>query len=476
MFQPSHTAFVEGRTTGEASLAEILGAFSYALDLTEGQPAGHSVRAAWIGHFVGRAAGLRGRDLADCLYAVMLKDLGCSSNAARVAELFVGDDRTLKHGFKLIGPDGAAFLAFVEAEVGTKAEAAARRSARDHLLANAGPILTGFIHTRCTQGADIARRLRFSESVATAIAALDEHWDGGGMPSGMAGEAIPLIARIALLAQVADVFWMVGGPDRARAEVAARGGSWLDPELARLFDDLASDPRFWTELADPQIDAALFALEPAQTRVTVDDAYLDDIAVAFGNVIDAKSPFTAGHSERVALFTDGIAARMDIDQPDRRSLVRAAMLHDIGKLGVSNRILDKPGPLDTAEWVAMRGHAGATTDILSRIGLLSDWAMIAGSHHERLDGKGYPLGLDARSIARETRIISVADFFDALTADRPYRMAMPVDRALAIMESEAGSAIDADCLAVLRELVADGIPEAPLPRLPDTLAIDPPSP
>lgn len=470
MFQPAATAFDAAVPMGEARLAEILGAFSYALDLTEGQPAGHSVRAAWIGTYVALAAGLDGAELADCLYAVLLKDLGCSSNAARVAGLFLGDDRSLKHGFKLIGPDGADFLAFIEAEVGAQEEAAARQAALDHLHGNAAPILTGFIQTRCTQGAGIAKRLRFSDRVADGIASLDEHWDGGGLPRGLSGQAIPLLSRIALLAQVADVFFMAGGPARAMAEVAARSGSWLDPELAAIFADLASDPAFWDQLAAPDIDARLFALEPAQARIAVDEAWLDDIAIAFGQVIDAKSPYTGGHSERVALLTDRVARHLGIASPERRRLVRCAMLHDIGKLGVSNRILDKPGRLDAREWAVMQGHAQATTDILSRIGVMRDMALIAGSHHERLDGTGYPLGLDESMISMETRIVSVADFFDALTADRPYRPAMPVDQALSIMACEVGAAIDGDCFDALEAVVADGLPHVPLPTMPDVLA------
>jgi HD-GYP domain-containing protein (c-di-GMP phosphodiesterase class II) len=470
MFQPAHQAFDTAAPAREAPLAEILGAFSYALDLTEGQPAGHSVRAAWIGTYVGLAAGLQGGELADCLYAVLLKDLGCSSNAARVADLFLGDDRSLKQGFKLIGPDVTDFLAFVEAEVGAKEEEAARREARDHLLGNAGPILTGFIETRCTQGAGIAKRLRFSDRVADGIASLDEHWDGGGMPRGLSGAQIPLLSRIALLAQVADVFFMAGGPARALAEVAARSGSWLDPELAAIFAELAADPGFWAELSAPGIDDRLFALAPAQARIMVDEEYLDDIAIAFGQVIDAKSPYTGGHSERVALITDRVGAKLRIAAPERRRLVRSAMLHDIGKLGVSNRILDKPGRLTPGEWAMMQSHAQITTDILSRISVMRDMALIAGSHHERLDGTGYPLGLDETSISMETRIISVADFFDALTADRPYRAAMPVEQALSIMACEVGDAIDGDCYDALEEIVAEGLPVAPLPAMPDMLA------
>jgi putative nucleotidyltransferase with HDIG domain len=442
--------------SSQVRIGEVLSAFSYALDLTEGQPSGHSIRAAWIGTLMGLAAGLRGSALSDCTYAVLLKDLGCSSNAARVAELFLGDDRKLKHQFKLIGPEAADFLAFIQTRVGEGESEAARRCAIDTLTCDAGPLLSGFIDTRCNQGARIARALRFSDRVAEAIACLDEHWDGGGMPIGLIGDDIPLISRIALLAQVADVFFMTGGAEVAMAEIAARRGSWFDPHLADLFAELGSDPGFWAELGAPDIEARLHGFAAFDTDVTVDEDYLDAIAAAFGQVIDAKSPFTSGHSERVGFYSDAIAAELGMDAGERRRLRRAAMLHDIGKLGVSSRILEKPGKLDESEWREMRDHAAMTAEILSRIGVMRDMAMIAAAHHEKLDGTGYPLGLDAALIGMETRIITAADIYDALTADRPYRGAMPAGRALAIMETECGVAVDPACLRALTTVVARG--------------------
>jgi HD-GYP domain-containing protein (c-di-GMP phosphodiesterase class II) len=454
------------------SQAEVLGALSYALDLTEGQPAGHSLRACWIAMRLGRAMGLSSEALRELYYTVLLKDLGCSSNAARVAQMFAGNDRKLKHDFKLIGPAPQDFAAFIVSDAGTEAtwQEGGRTNIIDNLLANAGPIMVGLIDTRCTRGADIARQLRFSEGVALAIAGLDEHWDGSGLPHGIAGEAIPLGARIALLAQVVDVFFMAQGPTAARTEVALRSGTWIDPALAQLFHTISADPEFWTVLVSVDLAEELATLEPVHQRVMVDEDYLDDIATAFGQVIDAKSPYTGGHSERVGLFADAIAEKLGVDPALRRRLSRSAMLHDVGKLGISSRVLEKPGTLDDAEWNEMRKHAALTTDILSRVGAFNDMAMIAGSHHERLDGAGYPLQLDASMIALETRIITVADFFDALTADRPYRSAMPVDRALDIMAGEVGGAIDPRCFAAVKAVVANGIPEKPLVR-PDNLSI-----
>ncbi|MFZ0844606.1 MAG: HD domain-containing phosphohydrolase, partial [Pseudolabrys sp.] len=132
----------------------------------------------------------------------------------------------------------------------------------------------------------------------------------------------------------------------------------------------------------------------------------------------------------------------------------AALLHDIGKLGVSNTILDKPGKLDANEWIAIKLHPLYSEQILARIAAFSDLATVAGAHHERLDGKGYPHGLSGYQIVLETRIITVADIFDALTAERPYRAAMPVSKAFEIMAGDVGTAIDAECFAALRRAMA----------------------
>jgi len=169
--------------------------------------------------------------------------------------------------------------------------------------------------------------------------------------------------------------------------------------------------------------------------------------------VDAKSPYTSGHSRRVAAYTGQIAARLGVPAARLRWLHRGALLHDIGKLGVSNAILDKPSKLDEREWAVMRDHAAHTQNILGRVGVLRDLAPVAAAHHERLDGQGYPLGLSGEAISLETRIITICDFYDALTADRPYRAAMPVDVALSVIEGEVGKAVDASCYEALRAMV-----------------------
>ncbi len=437
----------------DLKLCELIGSLSHALDMTEGQPKGHCVRCAYIGMAVAQDMGLDSRQRWELYYTLLLKDLGCSSNAARICELYLTDDLQFKRDFKLVGSSLPQVVRFVLTHTGLKSGLADRFRATLDIFQHGGDIALDLIQTRCQRGADIARQLRFGEAVAQGVHALDEHWDGHGKPEHLVGEAIPLYARIALLAQVVDVFHTTGGPGVALAEVRLRSGQWLDPGLVAVFERVATRDDFWATLGSAELPALVYALEPALQSVPLDDDYLDEIAEAFGQIIDAKSHFTAGHSARVALYTDWIAERLHLTPERRRWLRRGALLHDMGKLGVSNAVLDKPGKLDAAEWKAMRMHATYTEQILSGIAPFAELAQVAGAHHERLDGTGYPRGLAAEAIALETRIITTADIFDAISADRPYRAAVPVDQTLAMMDKIVGTALDSRCMNALRQAV-----------------------
>lgn len=433
--------------------AELIGALSYALDITEGQPEGHCVRCCWIGMHIGRAIGLDERSLWDLYYTLLLKDLGCSSNAARICELYMTDDLSFKRDFKLVDGSFPDIVRFALGHTGAGAPPLRRLRLLVDSLKSAEEAAQELVTTRCERGASIARRLRFGEAVARGIHSLDEWWNGKGRPDHLAGEAIPIHARIALLSQVVDVFHADKGPSAALAEARGRSGSWFDPRLVAALERVGQSDDFWRVLGSPNIAETVFAQEPAQYALTVDDEYLDEIAVAFGEVVDSKSPFTAGHSSRVALYAEHLAAQLGVPPARRRWLRRGALLHDVGKLGVSNAILDKPGKLDGDEWDAVRAHARFTEEILGRIPQFAELARIAGGHHERLDGTGYPHGLQGDAIALETRIITTADIFDAISAERPYRGATSIPRTLEIMSESVGAAIDAECFAALQRTV-----------------------
>jgi putative nucleotidyltransferase with HDIG domain len=398
----------------------------------------------------GQALGLSKVELADLYYVLLLKDLGCSSNAARICELYEADDRAFKAGYKTVGTSLAATLHFVLSKTARGKPLHRRAAAIGNILRNGDGIAQELIVSRCTRGADIARTLRFPPAVCEGIYRLDEHWDGSGRPGRLSGAAIPLLSQIALLAQVVDVFHGHAGPGAALEEARRRSGTWFDPRLVRALEAAAAEPDFWHTLSSVLVEGRVVRMAPEEAGNTVDDDYLDAIADAFGQVIDAKSPYTAGHSQRVGNLSIRMAEQLGLPSARGRWLRRAAVLHDIGKLGVSSAILEKPAGLDDREWEEMRGHAGHTREILGRIGAMADLAEVAAAHHERLDGTGYPLRLDAAVIGRETRIITACDFYDALTSDRPYRAALPVEEAFRIMDRAIGTALDGECVAALK--------------------------
>jgi HD-GYP domain-containing protein (c-di-GMP phosphodiesterase class II) len=434
-------------------LSELMGALSHALDITEGQPEGHCVRCCWIGMRIGQQLALPAPQLWELYYTLLLKDLGCSSNASRICELYLTDDLNFKREFKWVDGSLPQVLRFVLRHTGPGAGLLQRLKGLGRILTNGDEIAQELIKTRCTRGADIARQLHFPEGVAAGIHSLDEHWDGHGRPEALVGNAIPLYARIALLTQVVDVINVSSGPDAAKAEIMQRRNSWFDPDLVDAFMAVASTPAFWESLNAADIESQVFAMEPGGHESALDEDYLDDIAEAFGQVVDAKSPYTAGHSARVGLYTALLGESLGLTEARLRWLKRGALLHDVGKLGVSNSILDKPGKLDEAEWVAVRRHAAYTESILGRIKSFDELARVSAAHHERLDGGGYPRGLKAADIAMETRIITTADIFDAITAERPYRGAIPVAKTLTIMAESVGTAIDTDCFAHLQKII-----------------------
>ena len=406
----------------QVRLSEVLSGLSYALDLTEGHPRGHSARTCLIGMRIARELNLPADRQSDLFYALLLKDAGCSSNAARVSQLFGGSDQQAKHDvwmrdWRKWREQFAYGLAATAHE--TSAVARGRRLLK---LAWEGPgARRELFQLRCDRGAQIARTLGFPERTWRAVRSMDEHWDGGGYPDGAERDRIPLEARIINLAQVIEIFWNERGRDAALAIAEQRSGRWFDPELVRVAVHIAKDPALAEALQAVDLAQAVSAVEPSERALPVDEARLDWIAGAFALVVDAKSSFTFQHSARVAGLAVYIAEQLGLPEANRVRLRRAGLLHDIGKLGVPNGILDKPGKLDPAEWAVIQRHPYWSEQILSRVPVFSEFARDAGAHHERIDGKGYHRGISGKQLTSDARILAVADRIDALSADRPYR-------------------------------------------------------
>jgi putative nucleotidyltransferase with HDIG domain len=431
-------------------LSEIIGALSHALDLTEGQPVGHSQRSCMISMEIAERLDLPARMRQDLFYAALLKDAGCSSSSARMAELFDTDDRELKREFSFVDwTSGSDFVRYAARNVAPDSSGIAKAGKLLRALWTIRKEASDLNEARCDRGARIVAQMGFSAEAADAVRALDEHWDGSGRPDGLVGDAIPLISRITCLAQTAEVFMSAGGPEAAIDVVRARRGRWFDPEIADVFLAIGPDDPLWMRIVDDTAAEVLRDLEPAAGLALADEGGLDRVAEAFAQVIDAKSPYTARHSLGVAAYAVAIGREAGFDEDRVRALRRAALLHDIGKLGVSNRILDKPAKLTDDEFAAVRLHPLYTFQILSRITPFADIAEAAAAHHERLDGRGYHRGVGAEHLSPEARILAVADVFDALTADRPYRRPLDPDVAFEILWKDAGAAFDPHYISAL---------------------------
>jgi HD-GYP domain-containing protein (c-di-GMP phosphodiesterase class II) len=430
-------------------LSEVIGALSYALDLTEGEPPGHAQRSCLIGMRLAQELRLDAETRSDLFYALLLKDAGCTANAARMSALFGADDHDLKRTAKRT--DWARKLPAFVWSVRAVAPKESPKVKLERLLAikDEGEVTRSLMQARCDRGAEIALMVGLSEGTAEAIRTLDEHWDGHGQPRWLLGEQIPLLGRILCLAQTLEIFHAAGGIDDAYAVAQRRSGTWFDPDLVNALGAFRRDTAFWGSLAEPD----LTPWEPEDQVITVDDDHLLQIATAFAAIVDAKSPWTYFHSDRTSLIATNMGAALGLDTEELGDLRRMALLHDIGKLAVSSRILDKPSELTAAEFARIKEHPLFTRWVLERVSCFEELAPLAAAHHERLDGSGYPSGLAAADLTLPMRVLAMADVYEALTAARPYRPALEEDEALATIRRDVPSRLDPDAYAALETVI-----------------------
>jgi len=436
------------------SLARLLSALSFALDLTEGQPMGHSVRACLIGSRIGETLGLDAGERADLHLALLLKDAGCSSNAARMFAIFGGDELEAKRDAKITDwRRMSEAVKYALRNTAPQCGIVERTKKLGDLLRLPGRAMDALTEARCTRGAQVATDLGLGPRVASAIYHLDEHWDGQGAPHQTKGNDIPLLSRIACLAQTLEVFVKTFGVARAFEVARARSGTWFDPALVAAAGAFEHDVVWWQEVA-VRPRALLEETTPSGLLDTLTDADLDAVCDAFSDIVDAKSPFTGAHSSRVCVYALMMADGFGFDDARRTNLRRAALLHDLGKLAVPNLILDKPARLTEDEFDIIKKHTHYTAEILRPIPTFARITEIAVAHHEKLDGTGYHNGVTANALDLDMRLLAVADIFDAVSAARPYRAAMPLDQALDVLDSDvARGALDADCVAMLKAFV-----------------------
>jgi HD-GYP domain-containing protein (c-di-GMP phosphodiesterase class II) len=454
----------------QVTLAEILSALSAALDIVEGQPRGHAVRTCLLAMAIAERLGLDKENRTRLYFASLLKDAGCSNNSARIAKIFGADDHLSKRAVKLIDWTNPIESVKFALRHTTPNDAFIQRARK--MLGNLAPpaqVMDQVTVARCSRGAEIATALGFDQHVADAVYALDEHWDGKGSPRHLKGAEIPYLARILCVAQTMEVFATAFDAEAAFAMLRDRRGKWFDPDVTDAALQLENDAYTWdqhsllsSEPPNPRASERTFTLPLPEAAMIATERSIDDVCAAFARIIDAKSTFTGTHSARVTEYSLAIADTFCFDEERKTTLKRAALLHDIGKLGVPNAILDKPGKLTEDEFARVREHPRLTLEILSPISGFERVAEVACAHHERLDGTGYWRGLSATELDMDMRIIAAADVFDALSAARPYRRALPINEVFELLDKIACSHLDPDCVAALHQLYSEGLPKLPL--------------
>jgi HD-GYP domain-containing protein (c-di-GMP phosphodiesterase class II) len=447
---------------GSISLSEIISALSYALDLTEGAVHGHALRSCLLGMRIAQEAKLPSEQTSSLYFALLLKDIGCSRSVGRVSKMHGAEDRPAKAG--------------LESEDWTRAHKPSLSTLK-LLWSNALPetgylgraarfVRSGVTHhqnisalssLRDDRGAAILSKLGMDQIAADAVRSVKERWDGSGYPDSLKGEQIPLLARICAVAQHLDFTSATDGMQSAIDTLEQRSGTWFDPELVRMTRSLHRRGTLWNNCspanAEQDTRQAVLDLDSGR-RHQLEPNQIDRICEAFADVVDAKSHFTYSHSQGVADAAFGIAQAMGLSR-DRAQLVRrAALLHDIGKLGVANTILDKKSQLSPEEWKTVYEHPRITRRILERIAPFREMAVIAGEHHEKLDGSGYPDHLRAADLSIESRIVAVADVYAALSEDRPYRAGIELDETMSIMSKLIPTQLDESCFEALVSVVS----------------------
>ena len=431
---------------GSVRLAELVATLSYAADLGLGQPMAHCMRQTVIALRLAGLAGASDRELEATYYLGLMMNVYCHADASEQAKWF-GDDISLKgDGFETLDMSTARMISFMLRRVASHGSGVARAKRLAAFPGAGVRQMLSFLATHSTLGSQFAARIGLDDAVCVAIQQAYEQWDGKGHPRHLRGEEICLPARLVQLASPVEIFSRRRGVDAARAIARRHRGRQFDPAVVDLFLDSA--PELLDGLDQASGWDAVLATEPQLSRL-VAGPDLDRVLEAMADLVDMKSPYLAGHSRGVASLVSEAARVSGHPDDDVSTLRRAALIHDLGRLGVSNAIWDKPGPLTEAESERVRLHPYLTDRMLARLGALGASREIAARHHERLDGSGYPGGLHAASLTPSDRLLAAADAYHAMTEPRPHRGPLDPGQAARELRADAtagrldGEAVDA---------------------------------
>jgi HD-GYP domain-containing protein (c-di-GMP phosphodiesterase class II) len=423
-------------------LAELVAALSLGVDLGFGQPMEHVLRQCLIALRLGERIGLDEQARAVVYYTALLVNVGCHSDAHEQARWF-GDDIALKStkydhepglraaaaGMRRLGAGNPPLHRF---RVGLEFALSGHRDVNDMIAHHAAIART------------LGEQLGLPVEVLDALGGAYEQWDGRGWPGELEGEAVPIASRLAQLAEFVEVAHRVGGVEAAEELARKRSGKQFDPALAELMR--AEGDMILSGLDSVATWDAVIEAEPA-LAVMLSAERFDAALLAVANFVDLKSPYTLGHARAVADLAAEAGAQLAVSEDVVRTLRRAGLVHDLGRLGVSNAIWDKRGPLGAGEWERVRMHPYLTERMLHSSEALAPLGAIAVQHRERLDGSGYPRALSGAAISRPARILGAADAYQAMREPRPYRPERSADEAAAELRRDVKAGrLDADAV------------------------------
>ena len=436
----------------DARLAELLGALSVACDVAFAFPLEKTMRTCVLAVELGRRHGLPNDTLHDIYYSTLLTYAGCTAFTHEVSRLTGGDDIAVSNAMIFLDPgDPVDMIGQLVTKLGAGQGLAERARSVARMMLAGKTAGDQHAYSICDVATNLARLLGMSAGVRSALSEICERWDGKGSPRGKQGEALLLPMRFVNVAHIAEIAHHRAGRESAVEVVRKRAGGQFDPSIARTF----------TREADALFDAIereslweyFLEVEP-EPHATANAARFDDVALAFARVADLKSVWTLGHSSGVAQLADAAAEALGLSDAEKRLLHRAALLHDLGRVGAPNRIWDKPGKLSASEWEVARMHAYWTERILSQSALLRDAAELASAAHERLDASGYHRAVPSALLSRPARILAAADAYHAMREPRAHRPPLDAKQAAEILVGEvAASRLDREVVTAVLDIV-----------------------
>jgi putative nucleotidyltransferase with HDIG domain len=427
--EPEPRRTTASRRLPNHTLSELLLPVSTAVDLAEGRAPGHAQRVAFVALSIASELKLDIEQRLACLYAALLHDVGVIPAGAGLSEMVRGDERRVFSALPLLTPEETA----VES----------RSSAPDLVVDR---VVDHAIH-----GARLAQELGLPQEAVRAIACHHEQWDGTGYPHALAGNEIPLVGRIIAVAdQMEALIAQEPSPLHARRNIphwlSRFAMSMADPEMVIATRHLIAGDNFWLGLYGPSLQTELSAQVAGLKEQR--SPLLLPFAERFAEIVDGRFSFTVGVSARVAKHAEALGRSAGLADLRLKQIRVAALLHDVGQLGVPERIMAKPGILSVDELEVLRQHPLHSHDVVHGIAGMEEVAEWVGAHHEWPDGRGYPEAKAGIEIPQEARILAIADAYVAITSDRPHRRRLDPSDGVQRLRGAAGTQLDPELLSL----------------------------